>query len=898
MTESKNEELRDRKYLLSQGKLVHNQKEISVAVAVESNSDGSARQSDKKIPRLFKAVPLVGTESFSFPVVINSLGFEPSEDRDDVYIGQGNDEANIKNQAVIEKSCALLVCLLQHAASEGWYYAHQWAEVPTIQHPTEETRKWLRKCIREKFIKEICQTRVVLTEVGKTKTPKDAWLPLAENNEGVKELWSLLNDLQEYREKLPRQDEAIGWRKVIQSWTKVNECEVSDLPDVGVKVGIIDGRKLADHIKNKCSCLKDLQNLLRENVCAVAWLNRFYKFLKNNGFDDIINKYPLVPNQVDEFYLLNDLHNDKNIDEELKTIDKSFFTKTICKQLRHTGLTSLEGEENTKEWYNNDVIELLIRELQKQVKKNPDEKIPDDNFKQASAHLFAWIVRKDQKDYWDLLPDVPVFTKDGKSHHSLRSASPNSTPPLAPVCAWSEDLREFSELFPTSQILTSDFFEILPEAVEWRKLNEKKFIRMDTDIIIRERKQINFRDFCPKDELDESDDREHKTADCIPVTDVAELSRIMTPLRDNKKLAVKFWRFLTEWLIKKDAQGLEIKTAKCSICDQDHKYYSAAWMKPVRDNHWVGRAPITAKSLANLLQNSEWKLRSLDTDAVKLLKAIGESPSDLRFELMAGNPEERDAVVHTMTELHQAFKGDLSPINTLLNYTQNNESLPQDLEEILEATGGDLSQVVEDVGEQKEQQDRMAENREFGKRVEKRVRQLLNQNLKPKGFSVTRKYTGSDLEILPETFDISTEEIIQNDDKKWLVEIKGTRVQNVKMSFEQTKNALDKKEEFLLCVVPIPEDTQPDFDTVRENILFIKNIHRKLGKRVATLCNSIDRQKAVKDDDTLDDPSPGINLDFEAGTAGIRVNHSVWKTEGFPLEKLAEHLKQTSLTSP
>ena len=102
----------------------------------------------------------------------------------------------------------------------------------------------------------------------------------------------------------------------------------------------------------------------------------------------------------------------------------------------------------------------------------------------------------------------------------------------------------------------------------------------------------------------------------------------------------------------------------------------------------------------------------------------------------------------------------------------------------------------------------MDENRDFGKRVEKRVRQLLDQNLKPKGFSVTRKYTGSDLEILPETFDISTQEIIQNDDEKWLVEIKGTRVQSVKMSFEQTKSALEKGEKFLLCVVPIPENTQ------------------------------------------------------------------------------------------
>ena len=72
---------------------------------------------------------------------------------------------------------------------------------------------------------------------------------------------------------------------------------------------------------------------------------------------------------------------------------------------------------------------------------------------------------------------------------------------------------------------------------------------------------------------------------------------------------------------------------------------------------------------------------------------------------------------------------------------------------------------------------------------------------------------------------------------------------------------------------------------------FIKNIRGKLGDRVAVLCNSIDGQKAVKSDDTLGDPSPGINLDFEAGTAGIRVNRSVGEDEGFPLEKLMENLK-------
>ena len=864
------------RYLLAQGK------KASVAVRMTSIGGYLECLSVENIPRLFVAFPLMGTESFSFPAVINGNRkfFKPNENRDGVDIGQGNylldTETNRNNQAVIKEACTLLVYLFQHASSNGWHHAYRWAEIPPIQE-----NEWLRKCIKEKFIENILQTPAILTQFDKVIGLKDAVLPLPKSVEGVKALWDLLNNWSGHHEKLPRQNEAIGWWNSIESWTDIDGIDTSMFNEA------IDDQKLASQVED-CSGIDNLQKLLRENVCAVDWLNRLYEFLKIYRIPRVhaaIDNYALVPNQVGEFDLLENLYCDKDIDNELKKIAE-LLGWSLREELRDTRLTALEDEVGNGDWDNKYVVNDLIRRLQKRVEKNPDS-----NFKKATTRLFAWVVRQDQKNYWDNFRDIPVFTEDGKFHHSLRSASPNSTPPLAPVCAWSKELQEFSDLFPASQILTPDFFEVLPEPDEWRKLNEKKFVRLDMDIIIRETKQVDFQDFCPKDELDESDDREHRTADCISVTDVAQLSGIMAPLRDNKKLAVLFWRFLTEWLMKKDAQGVEIKTAKCSICAECHEYYSAAWLKPVRDNHWVQRAPMTSKLLANLLRDTEWKLGSLDSDAVKLLKAIGESPSDFRFEFMAGNLEERDAVVHTMTELHQAFGGDLGPIDALLDYAQNNENLPQDLEKVLEATGGDLSQVVEDIGEHKEQQDRMDENRHFGKQVENWVKQILEQNLSPKGFSVTPKHTGSDLEILPETFDISTQEIIQNE-KTWLVEVKGTRVQNVKLSFEQTKNALDESQEFLLCVVPIPEDTEPKFETVRDNMRFIKNIRKKLGNRVASLCNSIDGQKAVMDN-TPDDTAPGINLDFEKGKAGIRVNKSLWEDEkiGFPLKKLAENLK-------
>ena len=122
--------------------------------------------------------------------------------------------------------------------------------------------------------------------------------------------------------------------------------------------------------------------------------------------------------------------------------------------------------------------------------------------------------------------------------------------------------------------------------------------------------------------------------------------------------------------------------------------------------------------------------------------------------------------------------------------------------------------------------------------------------------------------------------------------MKSARTQSVKMSSKQTQNALDKGEDFLLCVVPIPENGPLNPGVVKSNMRFIKNIRKKLGDRVARLCESIEDQEMVHAE-IPDDTSSGVDLDFEAGRAEIHVKNSVWEDEdeAFPLENLAENLK-------
>ena len=159
--------------------------------------------------------------------------------------------------------------------------------------------------------------------------------------------------------------------------------------------------------------------------------------------------------------------------------------------------------------------------------------------------------------------------------------------------------------------------------------------------------------------------------------------------------------------------------------------------------------------------------------------------------------------------------------------------------------------------------------------------------MKDKGFKAKPIHTGADFTIIES--DLITLGVTRGE-KKWWIGVKSTKTDSVKMSSKQTRKALKKKEDFLLCVVPVPEDTDLNFETVRQNMRFIKNISKKFGDRVTELCEYIGEQESVLNNS--DDTSPGVELEGEVGKAEIRVQKSVWESdEAFPLEDLIQKLQ-------
>ena len=867
VAEGENGYLKEKQYLLAQEEY-KNGRNTSIAIPLEWNGNKESLLPVGEIPRLFLGFPLIGTENFGFPVIINSRHFTPTENRDGVFLWQSEDETNLRNQAVIEEACGLLIRLLQFSASSNWRNSYVLTNIPTIQRQSWLTNPdRLRECLAEHLVQKIKQNPVVLNEAGEAISPNDLELPMASTGDGIVNLWDLLDGWQGARQVLPRRDEVVGWCEAARSWANIQGKDVLDFDEV------TDGRKLAqqvEEISHDPSATTKTHRIsrlnLKENVEVINWLNQLIAFLNNNGLSDAVREHRIVPSQESFLRTLTNLHRDCGIDQELKNVAGLLDWRIRC-ELRDVRATSLSDVSGAGDWDNDYVVGELIKKLQERADN------PDDEFGQASVRLFAWIVSQEN---WRLLSGFPVFSERGESDNwnifKLERIEANTDGPLAPIMAWPEDLQPFSELFPRRHTLSNDFFKAVSNPEVWQTLGKENFLRQDVIIT----KEVRFDTFLPDEPLTEAD---HKTAESVTVTDIAFISRddigIMARVRQSQRLARLFWRFLTEWMIVQDSKGLEIKESFCD-CGESHRYYPAEWLVPLKRNRWVPlggdkRGQVTAQSLADLLRDSGWETGSLNEKplAVKLLEAINITRFDLVRAFSAVSDEERKRQDSILTGIMDAAAGDVGHLNHAIKYIEalkNDEDLPNVL------------------AERQERRRRINENQNLGKQVE----DLVKANLEGAGFTVRRKPIGSDFEIEHDVVEQEEEVGIEvtQENRTWLVEVKATRDQRVRMTERQAQTAKQEGDRFLLCVVPIDSGIyNPELDVVRTNMRFVENI----APLVTRLCDDLDGFKELQEDITADEHS-GVQLEVETGVIRVRVASSVWEDNGFSIEDLLNRL--------
>ena len=857
---SDNGSLRERKYLLAEGALA------SVAIPIAPTDNGATCLPLGGIPRLFLGFPLVGTETFSFPSVINSFAFTPTEHRDGVYLGQSDDEANQTNQAVVTEACDLHTKLIAFVTESLWANTHSLAELPAISEQTWLSRDWIHGRL-EQLVSQVRQTPAVRSGDA-TLSPEESIVPLAGDTARTEALWDLLCGVSAFRQRLPARIEADGWCNAVRSWAVITDVDPTSFGEG------YDGNKLVSFLEDSTKddgtnygTLERLEDVLEDEVDAVEWLDRLYRFLEDDCFDNLIRESQIILDQAGYLDKLSNLYRDNDITEELKAIGDDILDMGIRGNLRDTRLASLVDEIGKGDQTNKDVVQEIIDKLEELC----DEGTLGDKFTQASPRLLAWLVASED---WNHLTSFPAFSTrpdDGICEVLWlgQKGGEDVEVPLAPIKAWAEDLQQYADLFPWRYIMAEEFFAVMPEADVWQLLSGQGCVR--TTVLVNGNKAHG--DFLPDEPLAEG---EHKTVDTVALTDVVFLARdrigVMARVRDSQARARLFWRFLTEWLITRDSASLEAKTADCE-CGESHRYYPAMWLVPVVKNNWVPqgndtRDRATAQSLARLLRGSGWTPNALgdNSTAPKLLEAIRVTRFDLMRHFVVSDEESRSALDDTMTNILVSTGGDLSHVRDFVEDMKTDKDLPQHL------------------ADRRERRRIVHENQRLGGLVE----DLVKEGLEDEGFTVKRTGIGSDFEIQYDMVE-DDEEIgieLSKNDRTWLVEVKATREQRVRMTARQAETAVKRGAGFLLCVVPVVDsETNLDKDDIRAKMRFVQNN----GPRVEPLCAELDELNELRDVATTA-TDEDIQLEIEAGTARIRVDNAAWQS-GVCLSDLAAQLR-------
>lgn len=250
----------------------------------------------ENFPKLFCNFPLIGTESFSFPIVVNCADFEVEKDRNAIH------EGNQENIRVLETAKIMYNSLLNLAAQ------NQWEDIYNICFCEQNSSSKLQQNLYESFARKAKTLPIVSVNCdgkiyGKAsfciehegKLQYQIWIPKTDNADLNDEFWRIVNAFSKFF--IPSITTYKEWAKVFHNKITVQNINERFFKD-----------KNFTDICNHC-----------HSDCYI-WLNSYYSFWMKIASPESFCKEALVLNQNQKFVSINTLFTDNDIDEELKDI--------------------------------------------------------------------------------------------------------------------------------------------------------------------------------------------------------------------------------------------------------------------------------------------------------------------------------------------------------------------------------------------------------------------------------------------------------------------------------------------------------------------------------------------------------------------------------------------------
>ena len=265
---------------------------LILATEVTKEQKEYACKDTTTIPRLFCTFPLIGTEKFAFPVIINSSKLEISQERNSVH------ESN-NNRNIICKAIQLYDQLLKYANENDYKTIYNICKM----HKPNNSNSWHQIIfskieniyLNEGIIPCIDSSGIQRKINLKSDEKLNLIVPYMEEKDNSDEFWELIHTLK--TKPQPLKSEYVEWAKLLTPARINPQCIF---------------KCLLNEEKNSIATLENRFNTLQD---MFKWLNAFYSLCIKSNIDLVT-----LPNQKGEFADISKLKSDKDIDEKLKDI--------------------------------------------------------------------------------------------------------------------------------------------------------------------------------------------------------------------------------------------------------------------------------------------------------------------------------------------------------------------------------------------------------------------------------------------------------------------------------------------------------------------------------------------------------------------------------------------------
>lgn len=263
----------------------------------------------KDQPVLYRDFPLIGSEKFYFPFILNGYEFNPTEDRNDIVLVNEESRDVLSNRTILEASVDGVIEFIEYLISKNARnrYLCALSRIPQLTVALEDgVAEWFQ-ALQKKWREQLIKLELVETESGNYKSLENVRIPnYGGKDEQKQKFHELVADFLG-KDVVPKSDETLSWIEITGPKSEIDAWQV----------------ELWYELEDLLKDLQELENLdaLGEKVKKpIQWLNCLYAFIHDVKEVEIYDDYKIVPNHQGTFHKLEALY----LEDEESIIDDSF----------------------------------------------------------------------------------------------------------------------------------------------------------------------------------------------------------------------------------------------------------------------------------------------------------------------------------------------------------------------------------------------------------------------------------------------------------------------------------------------------------------------------------------------------------------------------------------------